>query len=219
VIGDGPAPAIKFCGLTRPEDARAAADAGAAYLGVVLAPGGRRSLALPRAAEVLAETDVARVGVFVNASLPEIVEAIRSLGLDVVQLHGEEPPEFVRQVRAAAAVEVWKAVRPRDGQEVLRAAERYATLADALLLDGWSPSAYGGTGASFPWEQVAAVRTQLGSSVRLVIAGGLTPQNVARAVDLLAPNAVDVSSGVEASPGVKDGAAIRAFVDAVRRRA
>jgi phosphoribosylanthranilate isomerase len=111
---------------------------------------------------------------------------------------------------------VWKAVRPRDGDEFAAAAVRYGGAVDALLLDGYSAQARGGTGVSFPWQAVADRLDLLPPGVALVAAGGLRPDNVAEAAAILRPAVVDVSSGVEASPGVKDAAAVRAFVAAVR---
>lgn len=210
------APALKVCGLTRHADARRACLAGAAYLGVVLAPGGRRSLTPAAAAAVLDGLAARRVGVFVDATLPELRDAAALARLDVLQLHGDEPPELLRALRAAGGWTLWKALRPRSADEFLQAVERYAGVADALLLDGWSAQARGGVGARFPWAEVAAVRHRLPPGNGLVVAGGLTAENVAEAIGLLAPDAVDVSSGVERAPGVKDAAAIRAFAAAVR---
>jgi phosphoribosylanthranilate isomerase len=113
---------------------------------------------------------------------------------------------------------VWKAVRPRDGAEFEAAARAWSGAVDALLLDGWSPDAPGGTGARFPWTEVAALRGALSAGTGLVAAGGLLPGNVARAVRLLRPDVVDVSSGVESSPGIKDPGAVRDFVAAARPR-
>lgn len=205
---------VKICGLTRAEDARAAEEAGARYGGVILAPGGRRSILPAAAAALFRGSALRRVGVFVDAEPGTLRRGARAAGLHVVQLHGEEAPGAAAALRAEAEWEVWKAVRPRDVAEFRAAVARYAGSVDALLLDGWSPDAPGGTGASFPWEEVAAARAELPADTRLVVAGGLRPDNVATAVRLLRPDAVDVSSGVELRPGVKDAAAVRAFVSA-----
>jgi len=135
--------------------------------------------------------------------------------LDVLQLHGDEPPELAAELRGEGFT-VWKAVRPRDGGELAAAAARYAGTVDALLLDGYSAEARGGTGTSFPWREVAARLDALPPGMVLIAAGGLRPDNVAAAAAILRPAIVDVSSGVESSPGVKDETAMRAFVAAVR---
>ncbi|HEU0055110.1 MAG TPA: phosphoribosylanthranilate isomerase, partial [Longimicrobium sp.] len=156
-----------------------------------------------------------KVGVFVNAPLHELISVTTSVAVDVVQLHGDEPPEYAARV-AEAGFEVWKAVRPRDGDEFAAAAERYGTSAHALLLDGFSAAAAGGTGTRFPWEAVAERLHLLPPGVRLVAAGGLNPENVAEAARILRPHVVDVSSGVERETGVKDAEKVRAFVAAAR---
>ncbi|HEV2150635.1 MAG TPA: phosphoribosylanthranilate isomerase, partial [Longimicrobiaceae bacterium] len=208
---------LKVCGITRRADAEAAAAEGAAYLGVVLAPGGKRTVGAEAAGELLAGLGVLRVGVFVDAGAEELRRAGEAAGLDVLQLHGDEPPELLRELRAEGRWRVWKALRPRAGDEFRSGVERYAADADALLLDGFSPGAHGGTGVRFPWEEVAALRGLLPDGVPLVAAGGMRAENVARAVALLRPDVVDVSSGVESAPGIKDPRALREFAAALRR--
>lgn len=208
-------PVVKVCGLTRREDALAAARAGAAYLGVVLAPGGKRTVAIDVAAQLLGGLNARRVGVFVDATPETLLRNGEALSLDVLQLHGDETPEQVREAAAAGPWRVWKAVRIRTAEDFLRAVERFTGSADALLLDGWHPAARGGTGTPFPWEAIAEHRAKLPSHLSLVVAGGLRADNVARACALLHPSVVDVSSGVERAPGIKDADAIRAFKAAV----
>jgi phosphoribosylanthranilate isomerase len=210
------APAIKFCGLTRRADAELACAAGAAYLGVILAPGGRRTLSAPVAAEVVRDLPAAAVGVFVDQSTDEVCESAESIGLGVLQLHGAERPGMIEQLRARGPWRIWKAVRPRTAEEFLAALEEYAGVVDALLLDGWSAAAPGGTGARFPWEVMAPLRERVPAGVALVAAGGMRPENVAEAIRLLSPDVVDVSSGVETAPGEKSAALIREFAAAVR---
>lgn len=208
-------PEVKICGLTRRADAEAAVEAGAAYLGVVLAPGGRRTVT-PRAAGVMLDALAAtRVGVFVDAERDALLRAGERAGLRVLQLHGDEPPELAAALREAG-YGVWKAVRVRGAADVAAAAERYAGTVDALLLDGYSPAAHGGTGTRFPWAEVGARLDALPPGTALVAAGGLDAGNVGEAARLLRPSAVDVSSGVETAPGIKDPAAIRDFAAAVR---
>lgn len=208
---------IKICGLCHPGDAGIAAEAGADYLGVVLAPGGPRSQSVDSAASIFAAAPgVRRVGVFVDATEAEIVEAGVRLGLDVVQLHGTEPPELIAALRTTKRWEIWKAMRPRDRDELIAGLSIYGEIADGILLDGWSARAAGGTGARFPWDEVAAVRDRVPAGVRLIVAGGLGPENVATAIARLAPDVVDVSSGVEAVIGRKAPERIRAFIAAAR---
>jgi len=208
-------PAVKVCGLMRPGDAEVAVEAGARYLGAILAPGGKRTVTAEAAAVIFGDLPAKRAGVFVNATAGELRRAAATARLDVLQLHGDEPPELAAALRGEGYT-VWKAVRPRDGDEFAAAAVRYGDAVDALLLDGYSADARGGTGTAFPWHEVAARLDVMPPGVALVAAGGLRPANVAEAASILRPAIVDVSSGVESSPGVKDPDAVRAFVAAVR---
>lgn len=204
---------VKVCGVCRPADAALALAAGADYVGVILSRGFRRSQEEAAAAAIYAAAGTARrAGVFVDEAGPIVQAAASRLGLQVIQLHGAEPPSLA-QVLRRADVEVWKALRPRDAEELLAAAQAYVGAADALLLDG---AGFGGSGARFDWEMVERVRERLPASLGLVVAGGLTPANVAEVVRRLRPDVVDVSSGVEAAPGEKSPQAVRAFVAAAR---
>ncbi len=197
---------IKVCGLTRPEDALAAEAVGADALGVIFAAGSKRRVDVDQARRVLDPVGpfVARVGVFVDAPVRAVLEAVRGARLSAVQLHGREDAATVAEI--ALHVPVVRAVRWRPGFDpAVHAAEPIA----ALLVDGPEP----GSGVAFDWTVAAAA---LARGPRWVLAGGLTPGNVARAVDRLRPYGVDVASGVESSPGVKDHALLRAFVAAVR---
>lgn len=197
---------IKFCGITRPEDARAAAAAGASAIGMVFWPGSPRAVDVETARAVVAAlpAGVPAIGVFVNQSVDEINAAIEGAGLFGVQLHGDEPLEMIGRIR-----------RP-----VIRA----ASLDDAAIIDGLPPAVTllldaadprqrGGTGRTIDWDAAAAIARRR----PVVLAGGLTPLNVGDAIRLVKPYAVDVSSGVEREPGVKDHARIRAFAEAVAR--
>lgn len=210
------APRVKICGVGRAADVRAAAAAGARYVGLVLAESPRRlapsdAAGLARAAR---EEDLVPVGVLVDREAEVVADVADRVGLPVVQLHGDEPPEDCALLREAG-LEVWKAVRPRSRRELDAAAGRYGDAVDALLVEGWSPERAGGTGTSFPygWLEEEGARRSIG---RLVLAGGLDPANVGEAVRRVRPDVVDVSTGVEASPGRKDAARIRAFVAAAR---
>jgi phosphoribosylanthranilate isomerase len=182
------------------------------------APGIPRTLTPQAASSVLGETPAQRVGVFVNASEAELLQAARLARLDVLQLHGDEPPQLAAALREQGFT-VWKALRPRPGESLGASAAPYAGAVDGVLLDGWSPAARGGTGTAFDWEEVAAQLEAIPAGVLLVAAGGLNPGNVARAASLLRPDVVDVSSGVERAPGEKDAAALREFCRAVREMA
>ena len=207
---------VKICGLTRRRDAEAAAAAGADYLGVVLAPGGPRSVAFDDAGTLLAGLPARHVGVFVNASATELRRAAETLPLDVIQLHGDETPDHAAALRDGSGAAVWKAVRPRNSAEFLDAIARFSGAVDALLLDGWSAQARGGSGTPFPWDVVAALRGEVPAGLALVVAGGLQMGNVADAVNRLRPDVVDVSSGVEDAPGRKNPLHIHSFVAAAR---
>jgi len=207
--------AIKFCGLTRPEDARAAAVSGAAYAGVIFA-GGPRNLTVERAYDVLNElpSSVRRVGVFAAQSASDIARATERLGLDVVQLHGESSAERVSELRRAFGGEVWTVVRVAGSTLPASFAEAVES-GDGVLLDAYVPGALGGTGVALPWSQLGEALDRYRGSVRVILAGGLKPENVAQAIAELAPDVVDVSSGVERAPGIKDHDRIRAFAAAV----
>jgi phosphoribosylanthranilate isomerase len=208
-------PDIKYCGLTRPEDAAFAASVGAKYVGVIFAPSPRR-LGAEDAAVVLgaAGPGPRRVGVFETAGLERILSVMTVATLDVAQVHAEESPSHVERLRRETGLEVWAVVRPRGGRIPTQMAE-LSSAADGVLLDAYSPLALGGTGVSLPWSAIAA---QLQQRPRmLIIAGGLTASNVGQAIDSLQPDVVDVSSGVESAVGIKDREMMRAFAEAVRK--
>jgi len=211
---------VKICGLCRPGDARMAADAGADYLGVILAPGGPRSRTEPEAAAIWAAApDRARVGVFVDPAAGVAIAAAERLALSVVQLHGDEAPDVVERIRAAGPWRVWKAVRPRTGVEFRDAAEWWSGRVDGIIVDGYSREARGGTGRMFPWDEVAEHRSAVGGSTEFIVAGGLSPANVAAAIGRLSPNTVDVSSGVESERGIKSAERTGDFIAAARAAA
>ena len=207
---------IKFCGLTRREDVRQAALLGARYVGVILTDSPRR-VDDSRARELLADTPdaVLRVGVFGTEQPERIAERATSIGLHTVQLHGDPDPAAVARVREHWTGAVWAVQRLR-GSDVPGSARELFAVADAVVLDAHSSGALGGTGIALPWKDLRdRLHTLRAGRARLVLAGGLTPENVGVAIDLLQPDVVDVSSGVEASAGVKDVQRMRAFRDAV----
>ncbi len=199
---------VKICGITSVADALAAVEAGADALGFMFYEPSPRNLSFAAAEEIIRQLPpfVAKVGVFVDAGDEFIRQAIAECGLDTVQLHGSEPPEFCRKF----AVKVVKAFRIQNLAS-LQALPAYDN--SAWLLDSFVPGQPGGTGARFNWD-LALEAKKLGRPI--ILAGGLTPENVADAVRRVQPFAVDVSSGVESAPGRKDAAKLRAFIQAVR---
>lgn len=199
---------IKICGITNVEDAAAALAAGADALGFVFYPPSPRYVDPHRVADIVAGLPpfVATVGLFVNTSAVKIHQIMVQTGLQLVQLHGDEAPHQCR----LDPYPVIKAVRVRD-EGSLSGLEEYPVA--ALLLDAWSDEHYGGSGKTFDWEP--ARRLCVGKP--LILAGGLHPGNVAAAVRQVNPYAVDVSSGVEKSPGRKDPKLMAQFIEQVRK--
>ena len=199
---------VKICGITNLEDALAAADLGADMLGFNFYEGSKRYVEPAEAAKIIIGLDgrVDPVGVFVNADLGTIQRTVEAAGFAAVQLHGDETPEFVHEVARTCCVPVIKALRVSPGflVEVVREFS-----ADSILLDVFSPAAFGGTGERFDWRVAVAAKEY---TDRLFLAGGLTPENVAAAVELVRPYAVDVASGVESSPRKKDAKKMEAFI-------
>ncbi len=216
---EAPALGVKICGLTRPGDAGAAAEAGADYLGVILSVGFGRSVEAQVARTFRPPGGPVLVGVVVDETPAGAAALAERAGADVLQLHGDEAPEVLAALRERGPWRLWKAVRPRSSGDLLAALERYGGVADALLVDGWHPDLRGGAGARFPWSVLEEVRGRFPAHLEVVAAGGLNPDNVADAVRRLAPHVVDVSSGVEVAPGRKDPQKVRAFVAAARRAA
>ena len=199
---------IKICGVTRSEDALCALDAGADMIGFIFVPGSKRLIS-PEAAGRIIEGlphDVLPVGVFVNASRTTVLETIRISGIRAVQLHGDEPPPDAEGL----PVRVFKAHRVKSELDPA-ALLRYRV--DAHVLDTYVSGAHGGTGQVFDWRFARSAAR----AMPVILGGGLTPENVADAITIVNPAAVDVSSGVEVMPGIKDHHKIRLFVRAARR--
>ena len=199
---------IKICGITNLADAQAAVEAGADALGFIFYEKSPRFVPLKTAAEISKQLPpfVMRVGVFVNAPEDFVLRAIAECNLTMLQFHGDEPPEFCTQFGLMSM----KAFRIRDA-ETLKLIPNYQT--DAYLLDAFSSTTLGGTGEKFDWE-LAVEAQKFGKPIFL--AGGLTPENVTEAVKKVQPFGVDVSSGVELSPGKKDHAKVKAFIAAIK---
>jgi phosphoribosylanthranilate isomerase len=209
---------IKFCGLTRAADADVAVSLGAAYVGVIFAESPRR--VDPTAATTVvagARGKATVVGVFGPDPLETISTFAAEAALDVVQLHGDPTPGIVERVRPFFNGEVWAVIRV-SGSELPPDSLALFSVADAVVLDAKVSGRLGGTGTTFDWDPVARTLDRQRTRSRIVLAGGLNQDNVAHAIRVVAPDVVDVSSGVEAAPGIKDHARMRAFSDAVRRR-
>jgi phosphoribosylanthranilate isomerase len=197
--------------MTRPQDAALAAEIGASYVGVVFADGPRR--VTPKQGRAILDAagpGVWRVGVF-GTNLPdEIARFSEEVRLDVVQLHADPTTDDLMAVRKKFGGDVWAAIRIA-GAHISPESELLFTAADAVVLDARSERGLGGTGEALPWNDLAVDLARDRGSAAVVLAGGLKPDNVASAVRTLAPDVVDVSSGIEASPGVKDPWLMREF--------
>ena len=199
---------VKICGITSVADGQAAAGSGADLIGLMFYEGSPRHIPLELAAEIAHAVPpfVLKTGVFVNPSEDLVMEAIAKCGLNLLQFHGDETPEFCTQFGIMSL----KAFRIRD-ESSLAELPKFPT--DAYLLDAYSASGLGGTGEKFNWD-LAITAKQFGKPIFL--AGGLTPENVAAAVQQVQPFAVDVSSGVESAPGKKDAVKVKAFIQAAK---
>jgi phosphoribosylanthranilate isomerase len=199
---------VKICGITNVEDALSAADAGADALGFMFYAPSPRCTTHESAAGIIRELPLflARVGVFVDPTEDEVRRAISECGIDTLQFHGEESPEFCRRF----GLKVIKAFRVRDAAS-LEAAQVFPT--ETWLLDSFVAGKLGGTGERFNWKLAAEAA---GRHRSVLLAGGLTPENVGEAVGQVRPYGVDVSSGVEAAPGKKDPAKVRNFIAAAK---
>jgi phosphoribosylanthranilate isomerase len=202
---------VKICGITNAADAQAAAEAGANLIGLNFYAKSPRFLLEGPAAQVRAAVPkgIETVGIFVNTPPQEVLRICRSLHLDAAQLHGDESPEAVSEV--ARAVPVFKAFHV-NSDFAAAALDEYSQ-ASAFLLDAARAGQYGGTGHTIDWS----LARRAAASHRIILAGGLKPENVAAAIRIVRPYGVDVASGVESKPGKKDHARVREFVAAVRR--
>ena len=206
----------KICGLTRPEDVSAAAKAGAAYVGFVFFPKSPRNVSIAEARDLAVDVPmgIAKVALVVDADDAALDAVTKAVPLDMLQLHGKETPDRVTEIRTRYGLPVMKAVGVAEAADV-DALDTYAEVADQLLVDAKPPKDAdlpGGNGVQFDWRLISARRW----SKPWMLAGGLTPENVAEAIALTGARQVDVSSGVEAAPGVKDAKKIAAFIDATR---
>ena len=210
---------VKICGITNAADAMEAARLGADAVGLNFYAKSPRCVDREKARELVAAlpAGVAKVGVFVNAPTDEIAELVDNLGLDCLQLHGDEPPQFLAELRGRRLIRAF-----RCGEEGLAPAKVYldecaraGRLPSAILVDASSEGAYGGTGRTANWKGIAETRGLIGD-VPLILAGGLTPDNVAEAIRMVRPDAVDVASGVESNLRRKDAKLMQRFIEAAR---
>lgn len=199
----------KICGITRQRDADCAACCGADAIGLVFYPPSPRAVTVEQARAVVRDLPafVTVVGLFVNAERTAIADVLKAVRIDLLQFHGDEPPEAC----AEHGRPYIKALRMREGLDLVAEARRYPD-AGGLLLDTYSPRLPGGTGTVFDWRHIPP---ELGP--RVILAGGLTPENVEEAIRSVRPYAVDVSGGVERSKGIKDPDKIAAFMRGVIR--
>lgn len=194
---------VKICGMTCRDDAQRAVDAGADMIGLIFYPPSARYVTPEQAQAIVAHLPPGfpTVGVFVNESLDTITQAVQTSGVQMVQLHGTESPALCQQLP-------WPVIKAfRFNAEVQPETMRHYDVA-ALLIEGFHPDFYGGGGAQADWHRVAT----LSGYGRIILAGGLTPANVGEAIRIVRPYAVDVCSGVEATPGTKDAEKVRAFI-------
>ena len=195
---------VKICGITSTVDAHVAIGAGADALGFMFYPPSPRNLTLAQASSIIRDLPpfIAKVGVFVNPTEDEVRQVISHAGIDTLQFHGDEPPDFCRRF----GLKVIKGFRIKD-ESSLPSLTEYST--ETWLLDAFVDGKLGGTGARFNWTFAAQAVARGG---RVILAGGLTPENAAEAVVQVQPYGVDVSSGVESAPGKKDPEKVRLFV-------
>lgn len=199
---------VKICGVTTLEDAVLAADLGADMIGFNFYPGSKRYISAERVASFVESLNggVTKIGVFVNASVDEILFAKKLALLDGVQLHGSESSQFITELRDRVETRIIKAIHIRSFSDI---SSLGGLRVDAVLMDTYSVSDFGGTGETFDWRIAREGNEKIN---QLILAGGLNPENVAEAIRIVRPYAVDVASGVESSPGKKDPKKIEAFI-------
>ncbi|HUH57193.1 MAG TPA: phosphoribosylanthranilate isomerase [Pseudomonadales bacterium] len=200
---------IKICGITRPEDAQAAIEAGADAIGLVFYAPSPRAVDITQAQKIAAVVPpfVTITALFVNPSAEEVQKVLDSVRIDLIQFHGDEEEHFCEQFNTSYI----KAIRVRQTQDVVANSLRFSS-ALAFLLDSFKAGVPGGTGETFDWSLIPKE-----SSKPIILAGGLTADNIALAIQQVQPFAVDVSGGVEAAKGIKDPSKIQAFINEVNR--
>ncbi|MCL2218504.1 MAG: phosphoribosylanthranilate isomerase [Chitinispirillia bacterium] len=202
---------IKICGITRLEDARAAAGLGVDALGFIFTPKSPRYISPLDASEIIKRLPpfVSRVGVFVDEDPRTLIDTVQTAGIDTIQLHGSEPPEYC----AAMPAPVIKAL-PVSNDFDLSLISKYKNVTAGILLDTWDPNRKGGSGRTFDWQIAIDACRKCDS---LILSGGLGPLNIQKAIETVTPYAVDLNSGVESAPGVKNHTKMREVVAVVRK--
>jgi phosphoribosylanthranilate isomerase len=201
---------IKICGITNLEDALFCAENGADMLGFNFYPKSARYIKPHEAAKITRQVQTFRIGVFVNAGIEEILRTVDLTQLEAIQLHGEETPEFVHELKRRTDLQIIKAFRILHDFDIQKIRDFPV---DAILLDSYNPLHYGGTGEIFDWKIAKSVREIF---PKIYLAGGLSAENVARAIEEVKPFAVDVCTGVEKAKGIKDQAKIKDFIKVVK---
>ncbi|WEV49292.1 phosphoribosylanthranilate isomerase [Acinetobacter sp. ESL0695] len=202
----------KICGITRLEDAQAVVNAGADAIGLVFYKPSPRAVSVSQAEKIVKMIPpyVQIVGLFVNAEIDEIRNILHDVSIDVLQFHGNETPEQCTSIAQAFGKRWYKAIQVKPELDLIGEIQRYQKAgASAILLDAWHPELKGGTGLQFDWSQFPDL------DIPLILAGGLTPENITEAIQMTHPFAVDVSGGVEASKGIKDHQLIEKFMQGV----
>ncbi len=203
---------VKICGITNPSDARWAENLGVDYIGLNFSPASPRKISADMGAEITEHCPpfVKKVGVFVNPTVEELEKIFKKVKLDVIQLHGDETPDQVSEIKSKFGKSVWKAVRVENADSIAKLSD-YAGIADLVLLDAYVPEQNGGTGKTFNWDLVNSAKD---AGIPLAVAGGLNPENVKEAIKKTMPKLVDTASGVEKDghPRKKDLDKMKQFV-------
>jgi phosphoribosylanthranilate isomerase len=212
---------VKICGITNPSDVQQACEAGADAIGLNFFSGSPRCVSSEQAAVIARAVPpgVLKVGVFVNAPAAEILATAAQVPLDVVQLHGDEPASFLTELSPLRILKVFRCGSAGLGPVIdfLADCKQFGQLPKAVLIDAAAPGQFGGSGQTVDWSTLPEIRSHL-YGLPVILAGGLTPENVVEAIRVAQPDGVDVASGVEISPGVKDSEKVRRFVDAALAR-
>lgn len=212
---------VKICGLTRSEDVQAAVQAGVDAVGFVFYPPSPRAVTAEQVAKLLKSVPpfVQSVGLFVDVNEAELLEILKTVRIDLLQFHGNETPEQCAYLAALTGKRWIKAVQMKPEVDINPIIESYRAVgASGILLDAWHPDLFGGTGHAFDWRRFPQFEQSpnIDSQCPLILAGGLTPENVAEAIRQTSPFAVDVSGGVESAKGIKDSTLIQRFIAAVK---
>ncbi len=208
---------VKICGTTNLTDALLAAQSGADAIGFVLAPSKRR-ISVGEVAEIIRQLppDIEKFGVFLNESPEQVIDIVKQTGLTGVQLHGEESPHMVKAIASSGVAKIVKGVHAGPALESELASWSAEVGVSALLLDSGNAQKSGGTGKTFDWGSAEHALKSVCAHTRIIVAGGLNPENVVTAIETFHPWGVDVVSGIESEPGKKDPQKVRAFIVAVR---